>query len=175
MPHKGEFGSLQFFSIGRMRSDRNLLSIDASLAIPTRVLCFEASRGKRPGQSDPPLCGETGLGVLTAPLGRLNQPRWPHLLVESTASVLWLNRVTQWFSGEPLQTPQTRCSLRQSPLMTRLPRSPDSTLVLRDNQETIHGFVPLLLPLCGLHLTPLAIGSPRTKPTCHIHAWRPHR
>jgi hypothetical protein len=27
----------------------------------------------------------------------LNQPGWPHLLAESSASVLWLNRVTQWF------------------------------------------------------------------------------
>jgi hypothetical protein len=95
----------------------------------------------------------------TAPSGLLDQPGWPHLLVESSASVLWLNRVTQWFSGEPLQTPRTQCSLRQSPLMTRLPRSPGSTLVLRLNQETVHDFVPLFLPPCGLHLTPLATGS----------------
>jgi hypothetical protein len=98
-------------------------------------------------------------GGLTAPLGRLNWPRWPHLLVKSSASVLWLNRVTQWFCGEPLQTLRTRCSLRQSPLMTRLPRSPGSTLVLRLNQETIHDFVPLFLPPCGPHLTTLATGS----------------
>jgi hypothetical protein len=37
-----------------MPSDRNLLSLDASLAIPTRVLRFEASRRQRPGQSDRP-------------------------------------------------------------------------------------------------------------------------
>jgi hypothetical protein len=37
---------------------------------------------------------------------------------------LWSNQGTQWFSGEPLETPRTRCSLRQSPLMTRLPHSP---------------------------------------------------
>jgi hypothetical protein len=42
---------------------------------------------------------------------------------------LWINQGTQWFSGEPLETSRTRCSLRQSPLMTRLPRSPGSTLV----------------------------------------------
>jgi hypothetical protein len=88
----------------------------------------------------------------------LNRPGWPHLLVESSASVLWLNRVTQWFSGEPLQTPRTRCSLRKSPLMTWLPRSPGSTLVLRLYQETIHDFVPLFLPPCGPHLTLLATG-----------------
>jgi hypothetical protein len=108
-----------------------LLSIDASLAIPTRVLRFEASRRQRPWRSDRPL------GQLdrprTAPPRRFNQPGWPHLLVESSASVLWLSRVTQWFYDEPLQTPGTQCSLRQSPLMTGLPRSPSSTLVLRLN------------------------------------------
>jgi hypothetical protein len=40
--------------------------------------------------------------------------------------------------------------------MTRLPRSSGSTFVLRLNQETIHDLVPLLLPPCGLHLTPMA-------------------
>jgi hypothetical protein len=34
--------------------------------------------------------------------------------------------------------------------MTRLPRSPGSTLVLRLNQETVHDFVLLFLLLCGL-------------------------
>jgi hypothetical protein len=37
-----------------MPSDRNLLSLDASLAILTRVLRFEASRRQRPGQLDRP-------------------------------------------------------------------------------------------------------------------------
>jgi hypothetical protein len=41
----------------------------------------------------------------------------------------------QWFSGEPPETLQSRCSLRQSPLMTRLPCSLDSTLVLRLNKK----------------------------------------
>jgi hypothetical protein len=31
---------------------------------------------------------------------------------------LWINQGTQWFSGEPPETPRTRCSLHQSPLMT---------------------------------------------------------
>jgi hypothetical protein len=56
------------------------------------------------------------------------------------------------------KTPRTRCSLRQSPLMTRLPRSPGSTLVLRLNQETIHDFILLFMPPCGPHLTLLAPG-----------------
>jgi hypothetical protein len=63
------------------------------------------------------------------------------------------------FSGEPPETPRTRCSLRQSPLITRFPRSPGSTLVLRLNQEAVHDFILPFLPPCGLHLTSLATGS----------------
>jgi hypothetical protein len=37
-----------------MPADRNLLSLDASLAIPTCVLRFEASRRQRPGRSERP-------------------------------------------------------------------------------------------------------------------------
>jgi hypothetical protein len=82
----------------------------------------------------------------------------------SPSSVLrsWLcglTKETSGFSGQPLETPRTRCNLRQSPLMTRLPRSPGSTLVFRLNQETIHDFILLFMPPCGPHLTPLATGS----------------
>jgi hypothetical protein len=77
----------------------------------------------------------------------------------SSILALWINQGTQWFSGEPLETPQTRCSLCQSSLMTWLPRSPGSTLVLRPNQETVHDFILPFLPPCGPHLNPLATGS----------------
>jgi hypothetical protein len=77
----------------------------------------------------------------------------------SSVLALWINQGTQWFCGEPPETPRTRCSLRQSPLMTRLPRSPVSTLVLRLYQETVHDFILLLMPPCGSHLTPLATES----------------
>jgi hypothetical protein len=77
----------------------------------------------------------------------------------SPVLAFWINQVTKWFSGEPLETPRTRCSLRHSPLMTWLPRSPGSTLVLRLNQETVHDFILLFMPPCGPHLTPLATGS----------------
>jgi hypothetical protein len=77
----------------------------------------------------------------------------------SPVLALWINQGTQWFSGEPLETPRTRCSLRQWPLMTWLPRSPGSTLVLRLYQETVYDFnLQFMLP-CGLHLTALATGS----------------
>jgi hypothetical protein len=77
----------------------------------------------------------------------------------SSVLALWINQGTQWFSGEPLETLQTRCSLRQSPLMNRLPRSPGSTLVLRLHQETVHDFILLFMPPCGPHLTLLATES----------------
>jgi hypothetical protein len=41
MPLEGEIGSLCYRSIGLMLGDRNLLSLDASLVIPTCVLRFE--------------------------------------------------------------------------------------------------------------------------------------
>jgi hypothetical protein len=93
------------------------------------------------------------------PSWAVDRPGWPHVLVESSASVLWLNRVTRWFSDESLQTSRTRCCLRQLPLLTRLPRSPGSTLVLRLNQETIHDFILLFMLPCVPHLTPLATRS----------------
>jgi hypothetical protein len=50
-------------------------------------------------------------------------------------------------------------SVRQSPLMTRLPRSHGSTLVLRLYEETVHDFILLFMLPCGPHLTLLATGS----------------
>jgi hypothetical protein len=114
-----------------MPGDRTSRSLNASLAIPTRVLRFEACRRTR----------------IPSP------PTEPQVLV------LWLNQVTRRFCGEPPQTPRTRCSLHQSPLMTRLPCSLGSTLVLRLNQETVHDFILPFFPSCNLHLTPLATGS----------------
>jgi hypothetical protein len=60
-PLKGGFGSLQIFSIGRMPGDRNLLSLDASLAILTCVLHFEDSGLRRRTPVRPVLLtGQTG-------------------------------------------------------------------------------------------------------------------
>jgi hypothetical protein len=123
-----------------MPGDRTLLSLDTSHAIPTHVPRFEDSRLRH---------------------RTLIRPAWSYCSTVSGSLVLalWINQGTQWFSGEPLETPRTRCSLRQSPLMTRLPRSPGSTLVLRLYQETVHDFILLFMPPCGPHLTPLATGS----------------
>jgi hypothetical protein len=109
--------------------------------------CFVANRSDRCSSPARPVpTGQTGLALLQ------------HRLRFFTLA-LWINLGTQWFSGEPPETPRTRCSLRQSPRMTRLPRSPGSTLVLRLYQETIHDFILLFKPSCGPHLTPLATGS----------------
>jgi hypothetical protein len=137
-----------------MPGDHTLLSLDASHAIPTHVLRFKDS-GLRPrtpvrpvlltaDRSDPPV-----------------RPVWSccSTVFGSSVVALWINQGTQWFSSEPLETPQTQCSFCQYPLMTRLPRSPGSTLVLRLNQETVHDFILLFMPPCGSHLTPLATGS----------------
>jgi hypothetical protein len=86
-PIKDTLGNCHRNSIGRMPGNRPLLSLDTSLAIPTRVLRFEASR---------------------CPMTRNRSARfWPDSHARSLALALWLSRVTQWFSGEPLQTPRT--------------------------------------------------------------------
>jgi hypothetical protein len=141
-----------------MPHDRTLLSLDASHAIPTRVLCFEDS-GLRCRTPVRPvlLTGQTGTHRSDPPV----RPVWSccSTVFGSSVLALWINQGTQWFSGEPMGTPRTRCSLRQSPLMTRLPHSPGSTLVLRLYQETVHDFILLVMLPCGPHLTPLATGS----------------
>jgi hypothetical protein len=140
-----------------MPGDRTLLSLDASHAT-TRVLRFEVSGLRHRTPVRPVLLtGQTG----THRSDPLVRPIWSccSTVFGSSVLALWINQGTRWFSGEPLETPRTRCSLRQSPLMTQLPRSPGSTLVLRLNQETVHDFILLFMPPCGPHLTPLAIGS----------------
>jgi hypothetical protein len=68
MPLEDEIGNLCHRSIGRMPCDRNLLSLDGSLAIPTRVLCFKVFglRRRTPSYRFPPVrpvrpTGQTGL------------------------------------------------------------------------------------------------------------------
>jgi hypothetical protein len=161
MPLEGEIRNVCHRSIERMPGDRNLLSLDASLAIPTRVLRFEVSGLRRRTPVRPVLLtGQTGTHRSERSDPPVRQVRSCCISIfGSSVLALWINQGTQWFSGEPPKTLRTRCSLRQSPLMTRLPRSPGSTLVLRLNQETDHDFILLFMPPCGPHLTPLATGS----------------
>jgi hypothetical protein len=132
MTLEGEIKNICHRSIGRIPDDRNLLSLDASLAIPTRVLCFEVSGLRRHTPVRPVLLtGQTS----THRSDRSDPPVRPvwscYISVfGSSLLALWIYQGTQWFSGQPPETPRTRCSLRQSPLMTRLPRSPGSTWVL---------------------------------------------
>jgi hypothetical protein len=81
MPLEGEIGNLCHRSIGWMPSDRNLLSLDASLATLTRVLRFEDfglrhRTSVRPvlltGQTDPMLLH---LRLRFFGLGFVDQPR----------------------------------------------------------------------------------------------------
>jgi hypothetical protein len=141
MPLGGEFGNLCHRSIGRMPSDRKLAS-PRRKPCATRVLRFEVSRLLR----------------RTYPLVR---PVWCCCtsVFGSSVLALWINQGTQWFSGERLETPRTRRSLRQSQLIIRLPRSPGLPLVLRLYQATVHDFILSFLPPCVPHLTPLATGS----------------
>jgi hypothetical protein len=74
-------------TIGRMSGNRTPLSLNASLAIPMRVLRFEVSR----------------------------RARISSLSVESSVLALWLNQGTRRFCGEPPQTLQTQCSLHANP------------------------------------------------------------
>jgi hypothetical protein len=132
MTLEGEIKNICHRFIGRIPDDRNLLSLDASLAIPTRVLCFEVSGLRRHTPVRPVLLtGQTS----THRSDRSDPPVRPvwscYISVfGSSLLALWIYQGTQWFSGEPPETPRTRCSLRQSPLMTRLRRSPGSTWVL---------------------------------------------
>jgi hypothetical protein len=64
MPLEGKFRNLCHRSIGRMPGDRNLLSLDASLAIPTRVLRFEVSGLRCRTPIRPVPTGQTGLELL---------------------------------------------------------------------------------------------------------------
>jgi hypothetical protein len=83
MPLEGENENLCHHSIGRMLSDRSLLSLDASLAIPTRVLRFK-DFGLRHRTPERPvlLTGQTGPELLQHRLwffglGFVDQPRNP--------------------------------------------------------------------------------------------------
>jgi hypothetical protein len=81
-PPKGTLGISLCSTIGRMPGDRTPRSLDASLAIPTRVLRLEASGALRP---------QTGQIGAQNWSGRF----WPDSQARSSALALWLNCVTR--------------------------------------------------------------------------------
>jgi hypothetical protein len=98
----------------------NLLSLNASLVILTHVLSFELSRLHRRTPARPvhlPVCCTS--------------------VFDSLVLDLLINQGTQWFSGEPLETPRTRCSLRQSPLMTQLKQRAQTTKPKLENHKEL--------------------------------------
>jgi hypothetical protein len=92
--------------------------------------------------------------VRPVPTGQTGQT---HLSDRSDAIAHPSSVLRSWLCGSTKEP--SGFLVNQSPLMTRLPHSPGSTLVLRLNQETIHDFILPFLPPCGSHLTPLATGS----------------
>jgi hypothetical protein len=93
MPLEGEFGNLCHRSIGRMPSDRNLLSLDASLAIPTRVIRFEVSGLRRCTPVGPVLLtGQTSTHRSDPPV----RPVWSYCssVFGSSVLTLWINQGT---------------------------------------------------------------------------------
>jgi hypothetical protein len=133
--------------------------VSSALKSPDCVVAHRSDRYSPPVRPVP--TGQTGQTHRSDRSDPPVRPVWRCCSSVFGSSVLglWINQGTQWFSGEPPETPRTRCSLRQSTLMTRLPRSPGSTLVSWLNQETVHDFILLFMPPCGQHLTPLATGS----------------
>jgi hypothetical protein len=132
--------------------------VSSALKIPDCIVAIRSDRCSSPVRPVP--TDQTGLVLLQQRLwffglGFVDQPR------------------NQWFSGEPLETPRTRCRLRQSPLMTCLARSPGSTLGLRLNQEIVHDFILLFMTPCRPHLSPLATRSlERSQQLLFTEAWR---
>jgi hypothetical protein len=125
-----------------MPDDRNFLSLDASIAIPTCVLRFEVSRSRH--------------RKLVRPVThRSDQP-------SAAALRSWICGSTKEPSGFMVNHWKP-CGLgvasRQSPLMTWPPRRLGLILALRLNQGTGHNFVLPFLPPCDPHLIPLATES----------------
>jgi hypothetical protein len=67
---------------------------DGCPATATCLASTQALRSRCVSSASKLLGGSDQVGQ-TAPPGWLDQPGWPHFLVESMASVLWLNRLTQ--------------------------------------------------------------------------------
>jgi hypothetical protein len=139
-----------------MPCDCTLLRLDASLAIPTRVLRFEVSVSPRRTLVRPVL--------VTSNTGLTHRSDRPDVAAfRSSALALWLSQVTNWFCDEPLETPRTWCGV--PPISSHdlvpppAPRPSRLDLGFEAQPETVHSFVLMFLPPCGPHMIQLATGS----------------
>jgi hypothetical protein len=119
--HEGHFGNSRRSTIGRMPGDRTSRSLDASLAIPTRVRRFEASR----------------------------RARIPSPPTEPPVLVLLLNLVTRRFCGEPPQTPRADSGREPLPYTSSCPRLHLAFLAtMRHTLDPAGHRVPQVRPTC---------------------------
>jgi hypothetical protein len=163
-----------------MPGDRNLLSLDASLAIPTRVLRFEASPRQRPGRSDHPPGRLDRPGQSDRPR-RSDRPSWavePAWVAATPRWVFGLNFVAEpsnpvvfwWTTANPANSvyPPPISTHDLAPMLSRLDLG----------FEALPRNCPRLRPavLATMRPAPDSAGHrvPWTKPTCLLHTWRPH-
>jgi hypothetical protein len=128
---EGHFGHSRCSTIGRMPGDRTSLSLDASLAIPTCVLHFEASR----------------------------RARIPSPPVEPPVLVLWFNQVTRPVLASGLGFVVQPSNPASFVVNRRKPRVQTPVVSRYPAPAPIDNFVLLFLPPCGPHLTPLVTES----------------
>jgi hypothetical protein len=137
-----------------MPGDRNLLSLDTSLAIPTRVLRFEVSG----------LCCRTLVRsvLLTGQTGTHRSDRSDAAAPPSLVLRSWLCGSTKepngflvnhWKPCELSVASANRHSWLNSHVVPARPWFSGST------KKSSNDFILLFMPPCGPHLTPLAIGS----------------
>jgi hypothetical protein len=118
---EGHFGNSRRSTIGRIPYDCTSLSLDTSLAIPTHVLRFEASRRAR--ISSPP--------------------------AEPPVLVLWLNQITRRFCGELPQTPRADSGCEPLPYTGSCPRLCLTFLAtMRPALDPADHRVPRVRPTC---------------------------
>jgi hypothetical protein len=91
MPLEGKIRNLCHSSIGRVPGDRNLPSLDASLAIPTHVLRFEVSGLRRHTP--------VGLVLLTCQTGTTSQTGQTHQSDWSGAAASPSSVFRSWLCG----------------------------------------------------------------------------
>jgi hypothetical protein len=144
---RGALGNYRRSTIERMPDDRTSVSLDASLAIPTCVLRFEASR----------------------------RARIPSLLTEPPVLVLWLNQVSRRFCCEPSQTLRADSGREPLPCTGSCPRlhlaflAPHSTLLASGSLKLSLLVSPLLRGPTRHRPFALALHLQQRKSNLYLH------